>query len=52
MVQRLPVAEAARVQAVAAENRPRPTSYPAVIVDVSGTGAGLVVARPSSSPAG
>jgi PilZ domain-containing protein len=43
MVQRMPVAEAARVRAVAAENRPRPTSYPAVIVDVSGTGAGLVV---------
>ena len=45
MVQRLPVAEAARVRAVAAENRPRSTSYPAVIVDVSGTGAGLVVPR-------
>ena len=53
MVQRLPVAEVARVRAVAAENRPRPTRYPAVIVDVSAPArAWSCRARPSSSPAG
>jgi hypothetical protein len=43
IVKRLPVAEVARVRAVAAEDQPRPTSYSAMIVDVSGSGAGLIV---------
>jgi PilZ domain len=43
LVARLPVSEAARVRAVATEDQPRPTSYSAIIVDVSGVGAGLIV---------
>jgi hypothetical protein len=43
VVDRLPVAEAARVRAVVADDQPRPDSYPAMIVDVTGDGAGLVV---------